>query len=127
MRRDVQGVKKNAIQDDRVRRLVLEQFGGVSARREIWLHVADLSSRLDDNSGWMDNNLRLGVVRIVEWLRASDVIRTGWDLFNEVEPLGIVSSPPVPVTFHCVETRAQFLDLLNTFDHEYRKTGRSPV
>jgi hypothetical protein len=75
----------------------------------------------------MDNNLGLGVVRIVEWLRVSDVIRTGWDLFNELEPLGIVSKPPVPVTFHRVETRAQFLDLLKTFEDEYRKTGRSPV
>jgi hypothetical protein len=75
----------------------------------------------------VDNTLKLGVVRIIEWLRASDVIRTGWDLFNEMEPLGIVSNPPMSVTFHPIETRAQLLDLLKTFEEEYRKTGRSPV
>jgi hypothetical protein len=75
----------------------------------------------------MDNRLELGVVHIVEWLRASDVIRTGWDLFNELEPLGIVSNPQVPVDFHRVETRAQFLGLLKEFEEEYRQSGRSPV
>ena len=75
----------------------------------------------------MDNSLKLGVVHIVEWLRASDVIRTGWELFNELEPLGIVSKPQVPVDFHRVETRAQFLDILKQFEQEYRQSGRSPV
>jgi hypothetical protein len=75
----------------------------------------------------MDNSLKLGVVHIVEWLRASDVIRTGWDLFNELEPLGIVSKPQVPVDFHRVETRVPFLDLVKRFGEEYRQSGRSPV
>jgi hypothetical protein len=75
----------------------------------------------------MDNTLKLGVVHIIEWLRSSDVIRTGWELFNEVEPLGIVSRPPVPVTFHRVETRAQLLGLLKTFEEDCRETRRAPV
>lgn len=40
----------------------------------------------------MGSRLELGVVYI-EWLRASDVIRTGWHLFNELEPIGTVSKP----------------------------------
>jgi len=79
------------------------------------------------SSDAMDNNLRLGVVHIVEWLRASDVIRTGWDLFNELGPLGIVSKPPVPVDFHRVETRSEFLRLLQQFEAQYRQNRRTPV
>jgi len=75
----------------------------------------------------MDNQMRIGVVHIVEWLRASDVIRTGWDLFNELEPLGIMSKPSVPVDFHRIETRAEFLALLQRFEHDNRQSGRSPV
>ena len=75
----------------------------------------------------MDNRMTLGVVHIVEWLRSTDVIRTGWDLFNELEPLGIVSKPSVPVNCYRVDTRAEFLALLQRFEDEYRQTGRSPV
>lgn len=71
--------------------------------------------------------MTLGVVHIVEWLRASDVIRSGWDLFNELQPLGIMSKPPVVVDFHRVETRAEFLALLQRFEDDYRQTRRSPV
>jgi len=75
----------------------------------------------------MDNLLTLGIVHIVEWLRTSDVIRTGWELFNELEPLGIISKPPVVVDFHRVETRADFVTLLQRFEGDYRQTGRPPV
>jgi hypothetical protein len=75
----------------------------------------------------MDNRLTVGVVHIVEWLRASDVIRTGWDLFNELEPLGIMSKPPVVVDFHRVEKCAEFLALFQRFEDDYRQTGRAPV
>ena len=53
----------------------------------------------------MDNRLTLGVVHIVEWLRSGD-IKTGRDLFDELEPLGIASRLEVPVTFSRAATRA---------------------
>jgi hypothetical protein len=75
----------------------------------------------------VDNNLRFGAVHIVEWLRSSDVIRTGRDLFNELEPIGIMSKPPVRVTFHRVETTEAFVALLRQFEDSYRQDGRVPL
>ena len=41
----------------------------------------------------MDNTLRFGVVHIVEWLRSSDVMRTGWDLFKTLTGSTITPFP----------------------------------
>lgn len=74
----------------------------------------------------MDNRLTLGVVHIVEWLRPRDA-KTGWELFGEIEPMGIVSSPEVQVRFWRAQTRSDFVELLRTFGNEFRKTGRVPL
>ena len=44
VRRYVEGVQQDAMQDDRVRRLVLEQLSRVGARGQFWLHERDRSS-----------------------------------------------------------------------------------
>jgi hypothetical protein len=74
----------------------------------------------------VDNRLTLGVVHIVEWLRPGD-IKTGRDLFDELEPLGIASRPEVPVTFSRAATRAEFIGLLRGFEEDFRATGRIPL
>jgi len=74
----------------------------------------------------MDDRLTLGIVHIVEWLRADDA-KTGWELFGEIEPIGIVSKPEVPVTFWRVSTRHEFVDLFQQFKQIFRDTGRMPV
>jgi hypothetical protein len=62
-------------------------------------------------------------VHIVEWLRPGDM-RTGLDLFNELEPIEITSNPEIPVDFSCVSTRAEFVALLRVFEEDLRTTGR---
>jgi hypothetical protein len=74
----------------------------------------------------MDNRLTLGKVHIVEWLRPGDM-RTGKDLYDELEPLGIVSKPPVEVAFNRIHTRDEFLGLLRDFKEEFANTGRTPL
>ncbi len=74
----------------------------------------------------MDNILTLGTVHVVEWLRPGDV-RTGWDLFGELEPLGIASKPEVQTRFWRAVTREGFTKLLQTFENEFRATGRIPL
>jgi len=74
----------------------------------------------------MDNKLTLGTVHIVEWLRPGDA-RTGWELFDELEPLGIASRPEVQVKFWRAVTRDDFLNLLRTFEDEFRASARTPL
>ena len=74
----------------------------------------------------MDNRLTLGIVHIVEWLRPGDA-KTGWELFGELEPLGIASKPQVPVKFWRASTRQDFVDLFQQFERMFRETGRMPV
>lgn len=74
----------------------------------------------------MDDRLTLGIVHIIEWLRADDA-KTGWELFGEIEPIGIVSMPEVPVRFWRVSTRQQFLDLFQQLEQIFRDSGRVPV
>ena len=74
----------------------------------------------------MDNRLTLGIVHVVEWLRPGDA-KTGWELFGELEPIGIASKPEVPVKFWRVSMRQEFVDLLPQFEQIFRDTGRIPV
>jgi hypothetical protein len=74
----------------------------------------------------MDNRIWFGKVHIVEWLRPDDR-RTGQDLFNELEPIGIMSRPEIPVDLSCVSTRAEFIQLLRTFEEDLRTSGRLPA
>lgn len=75
----------------------------------------------------MDSKILIGKVHIVEWLRPDDIIKTGWDLFNEVQPIGIMSKPQVEVEFHRIATRAEFIALLRGFEVDFRATGRLPL
>lgn len=68
----------------------------------------------------------VGKVQIIEWLRAGDR-RTGWELFGEVEPMGIMSTPRVEVAFHRVGTRAEFIATLRCIEDEFRSTRRLPL
>lgn len=74
----------------------------------------------------MDAKLYFGKVHIVEWLRPGDR-RTGAELLDELEPLGIVSKPPVLAQLHRVSTRADFLGVLRGIESEFRATARLPV
>ena len=74
----------------------------------------------------MDNRLTLGKVHIVEWLNQGDD-RTGWKLFDDLQPLGIKSDPRVEVDFHRIETAGELLGLLLEFTEEYRRERRTPL
>ena len=74
----------------------------------------------------MDAKLYFGKVHIVEWLRPGDR-RTGAELLDELEPLGIVSKPQVLTQLHRVATRADFVSMLRGIEAEFRATARLPV
>lgn len=62
----------------------------------------------------------------VEWLRPGEM-KTGRDLFEEVEPMGIASTPPIGVQYRQVWTRAEFLAALREIENEFRATGMLPL
>src|SRR6476469_10806740 len=74
----------------------------------------------------MDKSIAFGTVHIVEWLGPDDR-RTGWELFGELEPMGIMSMPEIPVDFTRVETRAEFVALLRNFERQLLHSGRVPA
>lgn len=74
----------------------------------------------------MDAKLQFGSVHVVEWLRPGDR-RTGTDLLDEIQPLGIVSKPEVLTRLHRVATRADFIGAIRTIEEEFRSTARVPV
>ena len=74
----------------------------------------------------MDNRMSIGVVHIVEWLNPGDA-RTGAALLDELQPMGIVSRPPVAVDFHRVDTRDAFVALMRQFEREFQENRRTPV
>ena len=74
----------------------------------------------------MDNRLTLGKVHIVEWLNQGDD-RTGWKLFDDLQPLGVKSDPRVEVDFYRIETVDELLGLLLVFTEEYRRERRTPL
>ena len=74
----------------------------------------------------MDNQMSVGVVHIVEWLNAGDA-KTGAALFDELEPMGIVSKSPVAAYFHGIDTRDAFVALLRQFEREFQENRRTPI
>src|SRR5712672_2541127 len=58
-----------------------------------------------------DDVLRFGKIEILEWLRPGEM-KTGRDLFDEVEPMGIASMPAIGAQYRQVWTRAEFLAAL---------------
>lgn len=65
-------------------------------------------------------------MHIVEWLRPGD-LKTGWDLYEMLEPIGIAARPEVPVTFRRVSTRAQLVAVVRTLRDEFATNGRIPL
>ncbi len=74
----------------------------------------------------MDAELQIGRIHIIEWLAEGDA-RTGWELYNEIEPLGLVSKPTVEVRYSRVRTRAEFIAYLRTIHEEMQTTRRVPL
>jgi hypothetical protein len=54
-------------------------------------------------------------------------MKTGRDLFEEVEPMGIASMPAVGAQYWQVWTRAEFLATLREIENEFRVTGMLPL
>jgi hypothetical protein len=74
----------------------------------------------------VDTKLHFGKVHIVEWLRPRDR-RTGAELLDELEPLGIMSKPQVLTQLYRVATRDDFLRVLRGIEDEFRATARLPL
>jgi len=73
-----------------------------------------------------DDVLRFGKIEIIEWLRPGDM-KTGRDLFDEVEPMGIMSTPAVGAQYRQVWTRAEFLAALREIENEFIATRMLPL
>ena len=74
----------------------------------------------------MDNRLVLGKVHIVEWLNDQDR-KTGREIFDEIEPLGKASDPPVEAAYHPIATAGQLLGLLHALEEEYQRERGTPL
>jgi hypothetical protein len=74
----------------------------------------------------MDNRIVLGKIHTIEWLNENDR-RTGREVFEEIEPLGRASDPPVEVAYHQIATAGELLGLLQVLVEEYRQDGRTPL
>ena len=73
-----------------------------------------------------DDVLRFGKIEIIEWLRPGEM-KTGRDLFGEVEPMGIAAVPAVGAQYRQVWTRAEFLAALREIENEFRATRMLPL
>ena len=73
-----------------------------------------------------DDVLRFGKIEIIEWLRPGEM-KTGRDLFDEVEPMGIASMPAIGAQYRQVSTRAEFLAALREIENEFRATDMLPL
>ena len=74
----------------------------------------------------MDARIFFGKVHIIEWLPPGER-RTGRELFDELEPMGIVSSPRVDVGFYPIATRDDFVVVLRAIEEDFSRTGRLPL
>jgi hypothetical protein len=74
----------------------------------------------------MDARVYFGKIHIIEWLEHGDA-RTGRELFEEVQPMGILSKPEVEVALHTVTGRAEFVSTLRAVEDDFRATGRLPL
>jgi hypothetical protein len=74
----------------------------------------------------MDPAIYFGKIHIIEWLTPADA-RTGRDLFNELEPMGLASRPQVQVSFQRVRSRDEFIAHLRTVADDFRTTRALPL
>jgi hypothetical protein len=73
-----------------------------------------------------DDVLRFGKIEIIEWLRPGEM-KTGRELFDEVEPMCIWSVPATSAQYRQVSTRAEFLAALREIESEFVATGMLPL
>ncbi len=73
-----------------------------------------------------DDVLRFGKIEIIEWLHPGEM-KTGKYLFDEVEPMGIASTPAIRAQYRQVWTKAEFLAALREIEAEFRATGMLPL
>lgn len=74
----------------------------------------------------MDATIRFGKIHIIEWLAPGDA-KTGWELFNDLQPMGLASKPRVEVSFNRVHTRDEFIAYLRTVEQAFRATKALPL
>ena len=74
----------------------------------------------------MDTRLNFDTIHLVEWLRVDDG-RTGWEVFNEIEPIGLVSRPPVSVKYSRLSSRADMIALLRTVAADVQRHRTAPI
>ena len=74
----------------------------------------------------MDASLYFGKIYIVAWLAKSDA-KTDWELFDELQPKGLMSSPRVDVSFARVQNKAEFIANIRSIGEDFRTTGQLPL
>lgn len=74
----------------------------------------------------MDAKLYFGKIHIIEWLGARD-LKTGWALFDELQPAALVSAPPVDVDFIRVQSRKEFVAAVRRIAEDFRDSGKLPL
>ena len=74
----------------------------------------------------MDSAIYFGKVYVIEWLGPGDA-KTGWELFDELQPIGLMSRPSVEVSFKRVRTRDEFIAYIRTIQDDFRVTKRLPL
>lgn len=74
----------------------------------------------------MDATLYFGKVHIIEWLTAGD-LKTGWALFDDLQPMGLMSMPQVEVGFVRVQTRVEFIAAVQDIVADFQNSGRLPL
>lgn len=74
----------------------------------------------------MDAQLYFGKVHIVEWLGAAD-LKTGWALYDELEPAALVFKPSLGVTFTRVQNSQEFKAAVRHIAEDVRSSGKLPL
>lgn len=74
----------------------------------------------------MDARLYFGKIHIIEWLGPGD-LKTGWALFDELQPAGLVSAPPIDVGFCRVQSRAEFVAAIRATAEDFQSSGKLPL
>lgn len=72
------------------------------------------------------NVVRFNAIHFIESLPKGEY-RTGYRTYEDVEPLGLVSTPIVHAEYHPVQTRNEFFDVLRAIANDARDRRRSPV
>ncbi|MGE4068697.1 MAG: hypothetical protein AB7H88_18125 [Vicinamibacterales bacterium] len=74
----------------------------------------------------MDPVLYFGKIYIIEWLAAGDA-RTGWELYDQLQPIGLMSTPRIDVTYARVQNKAEFIASVRSIRDDFRATRKLPL